>query len=419
MGESHRYLLAFFFFFSSILLAFIAKNNVVYRLFVNFCLFFFVLTFSKLFFVVFTKPTDLYPNVQVTAKTVPYQRHSSKQLKNIYYFVTDALGSEKGLRQANVHTTFIQELEEKLKGRGFTILENNLSSYNLTYLGLQSIFDMDYPVDEQSNRYNNTSKFYSNSLKEKNESLLERQLRVLGYKKFVYFGNSFHNCSALRKNIVCGMNNEKSFIKNISMDYTFNTFIETSLLNSIRGRFGLLQSTINTLDYVFKYLRLQNKNASPQFLFAHVMIPHPPYRTQTCEIDEHYTVDLEPQMYVNSIKCLENQLLPILAFIEKKDPDAIIIVQGDHGSEFIYAAENAWNGNHQASKMALKERFSAFNAIKMPSSCLVNLPKSLGNVNTIRLALACAAGIKPKLLEEKHFIANFETHQDFGKVYPL
>ena len=429
IGGSHKYVLLFFFLLSSALLSVTAKNNVVYRLFVNFCLIFFVLNFSKLAFAVFTKPDKLDINSQATANQLPYQAHSSQQLKNIYYFVTDELGTEKGLRQANVDTTFIHELKKELTESGFTVLEKNLSSYNLTYLSIQSIFNMDYPVDEQSSRYNSTNIFYSNSLKQHTESLLEKQLKTLGYEKFVYFGNEFHNCNALRKNIICGSGVEKSFIKNVLTDYTLNMFIETSLFKSIVGRLAMLYGVgrLDTLDYVSEYLRLHKKNVRPQFLFAHVIMPHSPFRTQTCERDERYQTtgvvnkllyfNLTKKMYSNSIKCLTKQLLPILKFISKQDPDAIIIVQGDHGSGFYYEAENAWNSDNQASKIALNERFSGFNAIKMPSSCVVNLPVSLGNVNTIRLALACAAGIKPKLLEEKHFIAHFETHHDFGKVY--
>ena len=430
-GTSHKLLLLFFFLISTALLSFTVKNYVIYRLFVSFCLIFFALTFSELVFAVFTQSADFNNNSEATAKTLPYQAGSNEQPKNIYYFITDELGAENGLRQSNVDTTFIQELQKKLKGSGFTILESNLSSYNLTYLGLQSIFDMDYPVDEQSKRYNNAKRFYSSSLKEKNESLLERQLRALGYEKFIYFGNIYHNCNSLRKNIICGMNREKSFIKNILMDYTLNKFIETSLFKSIVGKLEILYTVkrTNTLGYVFEYLQSHKNNDRPQFLFAHVMMPHGPYWTKTCKKDERDQisgmsnkltyVNLTKQMYSNSIKCLESQLIPVLKFILRQDPTAIIIVQGDHGSGFYYEIENAWKGNHQASKLALRERFSAFNAIKMPSSCQGNLPKSLGNANTIRLALACAAGIKPKLLEEKHFIAYSEWHQDFGKVYPL
>ncbi|OGT39479.1 MAG: hypothetical protein A3F12_02935 [Gammaproteobacteria bacterium RIFCSPHIGHO2_12_FULL_38_14] len=424
-GESHRYVLFFFIFIFSVLVGFTAKNNIVYRLFLNFCLIFFVLTFSKLVFAFFTNPAKFNHPEPAIAK-LPYQTHSPQpKYKNIYYFITDELGSQKGLQQAGIDTTYLLEFKNALKGVGFTILENNLSSYNVTYLSIQSIFDMGYPVDEKSSGYKNISTFYSNSLRQNNESLLEKQLKAFGYQKLIYFGNEFHNCNALRKNIICGMGVKKSFINNFLMDYTFNTFIEMSLFKSILERLGLLYGQINTLDYVSEYIQLHKKNIRPQFLFVHIIMPHPPYRTQSCERDNRYQITglinkdlyfkLTKHMYSNSIKCLENQLIPVLESIMKQDPDAIIIVQGDHGSGFPYSVEQAKN---QVSKNALNEMFSAFNAIKMPSACYNHLPASLGNVNTIRLALACAAGVNPKLLEEKHFIAYYETQHGFGKVSP-
>ena len=82
----------------------------------------------------------------------------------------------------------------------------------------------------------------------------------------------------------------------------------------------------------------------------------------------------------------------LIIFLEKKDPDAVVIFQSDHGIDF-----NEKNNNLEAETIKSK----IFNLIKVPKSCKNALNNNIDNINSIRLALSCATNTKPKLLERK------------------
>ena len=90
--------------------------------------------------------------------------------------------------------------------------------------------------------------------------------------------------------------------------------------------------------------------------------------------------------YFQSVKCVLNDLTVLLDIINEQDPSAIVVVQGDHGTSLNYD----WKVDPLLiERSAIQDRFSIFNAIKIPQHC--EQPKSLelGNVETIQLVMAC------------------------------
>ena len=90
--------------------------------------------------------------------------------------------------------------------------------------------------------------------------------------------------------------------------------------------------------------------------------------------------------------------------INNIDPEAIVIIQADHGSRDL------------SLDLTVKEKYQLrgkiFNAIKAPEICFekYGLPKT--NVNTIRFALNCAYGFKLPYRKNIHY----ETNSDLGIV---
>jgi phosphoglycerol transferase MdoB-like AlkP superfamily enzyme len=97
----------------------------------------------------------------------------------------------------------------------------------------------------------------------------------------------------------------------------------------------------------------------PQFVFAHIVQPHPPFvfdangnpanwREYTLPGDDYnpamrtgYSADGYAAGYVVEVQYIEGAILPRLAAIVAADPNSIIILAGDHGPWFSETKQDA------------------------------------------------------------------------------
>ena len=73
------------------------------------------------------------------------------------------------------------------------------------------------------------------------------------------------------------------------------------------------------------------------------------------------------------------------------DPMAIVVIQCDPGPAITY---NFDKDLEKITDKELEERFSIFNAVKLPEGCILPSVKNLGNVETIQLIINCISGTK-------------------------
>jgi hypothetical protein len=91
---------------------------------------------------------------------------------------------------------------------------------------------------------------------------------------------------------------------------------------------------------------------------------------------------------------VNNDLLSAIDIITKKDKDAIIIIQSDHGSR-----EN-WTNKTKQKTQSAQQVFGILSVIKWPSYCKrFNDVTILSQVNLFRYVFACASNKKPFELE--------------------
>jgi hypothetical protein len=348
-----------------------------------------------------------------------YTTVKPKTLKNVYYIITDGLGSERGLISGGVSTDALKKLKNTLKEEGFYIA-NSSSSYNVTHVSIQSIFEMDYPVSVDSEQYYNRSAFFPDSVLRINapDTVLKQELSSLGYEGLYWFGNGWQDCIE-RSTLDCPSINTSNLV-NITKINSLMVYLEKSLYPRLLYKLiDFIDSNNSAIDNVATYLSnsniLENKHL---FFFVHQMMPHPPYKTENCEpvfgAGETDWEDVKYKDHYNSsILCLNKKIKKIIRLINEKDKDAIVVIQADHGSNFRAHKSDKFI---DASKEYLVERFSNFNAFRLPNSCNQYLYPDIGTVNSIRLVVACATGVAPKLVEDKSFYAAYESGDTFGKV---
>ena len=156
-----------------------------------------------------------------------------------------------------------------------------------------------------------------------------------------------------------------------------------------------------------------NPNSS-SFYLIHNLSPHPPYSDSSCKFNSLANLSEDKRNFVSliayyqSVKCALNDVTKLLDIINEQDPDAIVVIQGDHGTTFTIS-QNEWSNNSLLiEKSELQQRFSIFNAIKVPRHC--DQPKSLklGNVETIQIVMACLKNEKAKEPINLSYTGNFK-----------
>ena len=111
--------------------------------------------------------------------------------------------------------------------------------------------------------------------------------------------------------------------------------------------------------------------------------------------------------------------------IASVDPNAIIVIQGDHGANL----ELGEGSTDALWKMRLKDvglenemvalRMGIVNLIRVPEYCNKFINSDLDNVQSLRLAVSCGFGLEPILGKARSFWAVYETNPDFGSVVEL
>ena len=117
--------------------------------------------------------------------------------------------------------------------------------------------------------------------------------------------------------------------------------------------------------------------------------------------------------HLKATECAQNSILQFAEFLEENDPEAIVVFQSDHGPSFSLDWDlplNAWEEN------AIDERLSIINFLRVPKLCEPFLNNNLGNVNSVRIALACGINQKPIILKNIKYLGVYEGHQDYGTL---
>ncbi|MEI6418405.1 MAG: hypothetical protein WCO82_04995 [Sphingomonadales bacterium] len=109
--------------------------------------------------------------------------------------------------------------------------------------------------------------------------------------------------------------------------------------------------------------------ASPAFRFSYMVPPHPPFLFQRdCTLNERQAagfIDWEIvaiNHYAESYRCVMRTIAAAAKRIAAADPEAVIIVSGDHGTMFRRQGK-AWSAE------ALAERRPVFLAVRAPEEC--------------------------------------------------
>lgn|GEM_PF-4903773 len=320
---------------------------------------------------------------------------------NVYYILLDSYMRADTLK-TNLgydNSAFIDFLGEA----DFYVADQSYVGYPTTIYSLTTTFRMQHVTEFEPHIWSRRFKGDTHKI-----------FHSLGYRS--YFMPQSRGIVPCPENITCFNNTPHSdrfmigrlgttLIKSIPL-------LEDFLLAAIPNRF---EYELNEVPDLLGYLR-EFSPEEPSFLYAHILMPHPPYlRDADCrKLDFKSGGDFGSfrwevrNRFIEFLECGNRQVTEIVDTIVKKDPEAIVILQGDHGTYFTNHRHTGQKGepvpgSEPWKKAAFEEAYASLNAFRAPATCRDNLYPAISPVNTFRFVFSCLTDTRPDYLPDTAF----------------
>lgn len=329
---------------------------------------------------------------------------------DVYFLIMDKYPRSDFLQRYFDHdnSAFLADL----RARGFIINEDFHANYPSTFLSLASTLDMEYGATPETT-FDNRDPFIAAIV---GNGLVQNTFRSAGYK----IAHGSYKVTA------GGCQGNEDFCLDNGLAAGFGE-IEYGLLSltpiaAILGRiqfFGLLPQTLD--QYIERVGNVPVDQSV--FYFIHSNPPHPPfYMTDQCidgPISAIEATESDPSMkraFGISVDCSSRGAIEFIDYVLSRDPEALIILQSDHGS----GSTVDWSSPASTwSQEQVDERLASLSAIRAPQGCEDSVRRLNSSVNTFRVVIACLEGHEPILLEDRYFINTYENVTDFGQVHEV
>ena len=344
-------------------------------------------------------------------------------MPDIYYIILDSYPREDVLKE--IHGFDNSEFINHLKSNGFFIAKHSAANYTQTSLSLASSLNMGYLQDIL-----NVNKLDE----ETNQSILKDLIRdnkaifvtkSLGYR--FGFLSSQWGLTTSNQNADIKLSAEDKaggIISGIltapllSNDFVYYLSRTMIIRHGIDRVFNLVAA-----DLFLTKLEILNNIPNikyPKFIFVHFIPPHPPYIfdrdgnvSESGFFTRSYTdkqAYLEQLMWVN--KSIETTVDNLLS---KSRVPPVIILQGDHGTEFT-DVNNVMGWGGVPEDVLVREKTGILNAYYLPDMCdKSNLYDSITPVNSFRMVLDSCFGTDFGLLEDQLFWSTYDKPYKFRR----
>lgn len=357
--------------------------------------------------------------------------NNQKNNKNIYYYVIDGQTSLEEYKNLGGKID-IKELKNFFKVNGYTYVPQTYSSFNDTATTFGSLLNLNLIVTDKKD-INNDEYFqllYPNNLtsfnfKIKGPPELVKNLNNINYN-FFWWGNYKYNCNFYNIELCLDSDEfkKKSFLDNKINIYVLRIFLANTPIEEIirlllyhlktyTGQpldpkidkqevalYSLNKDKFSIENFMNKISIYNNKN--PNFYFIHTINNTFPFMYDfNCNFvpsffnkDKKINKDTFLKNYLSSYDCNLKSLKKFIKFLKNHDPEAIVIIQSDHGQKRFYDDINDLR------------KYEIFNLIKVNESCNKYISNQIDNINSARLSLSCATSSKVKLIKKKIFFTD-------------
>jgi hypothetical protein len=305
---------------------------------------------------------------------------------DIYFIVLDGYGRADILKDMYGldNSQFIGFLEQN----GFTVSKDGLSNYPKTVLSIASMLNMDYiktlvPASEDSVFWWLLSPYIDHSS-------VRNSLEKIGYTSVSISTDWDITDNPTTDHYIKSYPLRLSDFERFFLGITPLRMIEPPLSKVLP--MATFESHRRGLQTNFSSLIESTKIPGPKFVFAHIILPHPPFVfSENGEaLDPKYSYsfndasdypgssDQYRQRYTGQVLFLNSQLEKVInSILENSKIPPIIILQADHGPGM-----NTDTGS--AANTCLEERYSIFSAYYLPDNRKRVIPENTSSVNLFR-----------------------------------
>ena len=352
-----------------------------------------------------TSPYDFKDDIDISVKFG--LTDSLDKYPDIYYIILDEYAGSKILE--NTFNFDNNEFINFLNTNGFHTLENTRSNYQQSFLSLSSSLNLQY-LTELTNEIGINSKNRHLVVNSINDNRLMQILELNGYEIVNFY--SGWGPTEYFKIVDQNRCEHTSFINSDLIV----ALISNSILKPIYADL-LLPNERSIVLCVFSELpELQFESEKPLFVFAHMMIPHPPYiwgpNGEHKKVDSLSKGDVinNKQDYVDQI-IFTNKMVQemITKLVENNERSEIIIIQSDHGHAFQMDYENP-------TKKMKHDRMSNITYILLPDDNENLLYDTITPVNIFRIIFNSYFNTDFELLEDRVYYSGSEKPYNFTDI---
>jgi hypothetical protein len=338
---------------------------------------------------------------------------------DIYIVVLDEYASDGVLREQFGYDN--SAFQDSLRELGFTIPPMVHANYTQTRLSLASMLNFAHVTSlEDELGPDATDVSLLAYLIENNRTV--RFLKRRGYR-FVHFPSTWFSATL--------SNSQADEVYQIPSEMSVRRLLTRSELRRVLWGQSLLRLFGNItapgdpahLLGTFRGLEHVRRDGRPLVVFAHVMAPHEPYvLDELCQARPPiFSVDSAPTpetraAYVAQLECVNALTLrfvrSVLARAARSSRQAVIVLQGDHGT----STTNPFGSPYTLPDVAsLRERFGVFGAYYVPGAER-EYAKPLTVANVMRNVLASRFGVDAPPVPDKLFYSHYETPFAFTEI---
>ena len=335
------------------------------------------------------------PRTDVAASDGEHQR-------DIYSFVFDRYADAETLSGIGLdNMPFLRALER----RGLVVAPEARANYQATNLSLAASLNMRY-LDWAREEAGADSGSLRPIIDAIDDHAVGRFLRRQGYR-YVHVGSRW---DMTRDSSIADVNVRIDEVSEFTRVFLGSTALLPLMRRDIIG-----PAETDRWDFVrgstlrqFAETRQAARFRSPKFVFAHFLVPHPPYvfMRDGGRTDQSYpTVRQRQHAYIEQVRYTNGQILKLLDTVMSGPPDRrpIVIVQADEGPYPSYGWKDIspwW----AATDDELRTKFGILTAMHLPGAER-KVPPGITPVNVFRLVLGSYFGADLPLLDDHSYVS--------------
>lgn len=331
---------------------------------------------------------------------------------DIYYLVFDGYGSHQTLLDLYDYSN--AEFLNFLTSRGFKVVNDATTNYNQTRFSISSALNFNY-IQNITSALGVEQEGTFAPIYWTNKNLVFEFLRNQGYKT-VTFSTGIDITDVIMSDIHLSPDDlPKPYL---------NEIVNNSILSLIYWK-DQYRWNASRIEFALHQVGELSSYDFPIFVYAHIMIPHPPFIFQpdgnfqipTKKFDYRdnsaFTrLDLRDNYlrgYRNQVEYASRRIMEIVEKIQTKSPNSIIIIQGDHGPGAYFEQEDLESS-------VIDEKFHILNAYYFPDGDYSNIPDDITPVNSFRIVFNKFFGTSMEILENTSYYSGYIQPYEFVEI---